>query len=71
MFVCHCRAVTDRTVRRTIERGAGTLGDLASECGAGSRCGGCHIVLARMLADAGLSPHTMLDHQASDDACAA
>ncbi|HVL27716.1 MAG TPA: (2Fe-2S)-binding protein [Acidimicrobiales bacterium] len=54
MFVCHCRAVTDGTVRATIAQGACSLRDLAQDCGAGSRCGGCHLVLQRMLADAGL-----------------
>lgn len=57
MFVCHCRAVTDGTVRATIAQGACSLRDLAQECGAGSRCGGCHLVLQRMLADAGLALH--------------
>lgn len=56
MFVCHCRAVTDGTVRATIAQGACSLRDLADGCGAGSRCGGCHLVLQRMLADAGLLP---------------
>ncbi|MFP5316985.1 MAG: bacterioferritin-associated ferredoxin [Acidimicrobiia bacterium] len=56
MFVCHCRAVTDGAVRATIAEGACSLRDLAEGCGAGSRCGGCHLVLQRMLADAGLLP---------------
>ena len=67
MFVCHCRAVTDRTVRRTIDKGACSLGEIAARCGAGSRCGGCHLVLARMLADAGLAPETLPEK----DICAA
>ena len=60
MFVCHCRAVTDGTVRATIAEGACSLRDLAEGCGAGSRCGGCHLVLQRMLVDAGLlSPESV------------
>ncbi len=59
VFVCHCRAVTDGTVRASIEEGACSLGELASACGAGSRCGGCHLALRRLLAEAGLEPlHT-------------
>jgi bacterioferritin-associated ferredoxin len=38
-------------VRTTIEAGACSLHDLAERCGAGSRCGGCHAVLSRMLAE--------------------
>ncbi|MGH9225720.1 MAG: (2Fe-2S)-binding protein [Acidimicrobiales bacterium] len=67
MFICHCRAVTDRTVRNTIAKGACSVGDIAARCGAGSRCGGCHLVLARMLADAGLAP----EPTHNEDFCAA
>lgn len=56
MFVCHCRAVSDTTVRASIAEGARTLGELADECGAGSRCGGCHLALRRLLSEAGLEP---------------
>ena len=69
MFVCYCRTVTDRTVRRVIDAGAGSLGEIADRCGAGSRCGGCHEVLARMLADAGLAPEPV--STAEKDFCAA
>ena len=67
MFVCHCRTVTDRTVHTAIATGACSLRDIAERCGAGSRCGGCHLVLARMLADAGLAP----DPERREDFCAA
>jgi bacterioferritin-associated ferredoxin len=49
MFVCHCEAVSDRTVRAAIAEGNQSLDDLARSCGAGSRCGGCHPVLAELL----------------------
>ena len=68
MFVCHCRAVTDSTIRATIQQGARTLCDLAEGCGAGSRCGGCHVMLERMLSDAGLALDTLVTAAA---ACAA
>ena len=68
MIACHCRAVSDREVRTTIAQGACSLRDLADRCGAGSRCGGCHLVLARMLADAGLEPAPAL---VAEDYCAA
>lgn len=54
MYVCHCRAVTDGVVRASIEAGAGDLCSLARQCGAGSRCGGCHLALRELLAEAGL-----------------
>jgi bacterioferritin-associated ferredoxin len=37
-----------------IAAGATSLCALAETCGAGSRCGGCHVALRQMLAEAGL-----------------
>ena len=51
MFVCHCRAVTDRTIKGEIEAGAASVDDLAIRCGAGSGCGGCVESIERLLAD--------------------
>ena len=41
MIVCHCRGVTDRAVRRAVQRGATTRRQVARACGAGTGCGGC------------------------------
>jgi bacterioferritin-associated ferredoxin len=49
MFVCSCRAVTDRTVDAAIASGASTVSEVASRCSAGSRCGGCWPELQRLL----------------------
>ena len=49
MFVCHCRAVTDRTIKGEIEAGAASVDELAVRCGAGSRCGGCIESIERLL----------------------
>lgn len=51
MFVCHCRAVTDGTIRACIQGGACSLKELGERCGAGTRCGGCHSVLRQLLAE--------------------
>ena len=51
MFVCHCRAVTDRTIVGEIEAGAASVDDVAVRCGAGSRCGGCVESIERLLGD--------------------
>ena len=50
MYVCHCRAVNDRTVRAAADAGAVTVDDLMRACGAGTDCGGCHGVLEELLA---------------------
>lgn len=65
MFVCHCKAVTDGTVKASIEAGACSLRDLAECCGAGTRCGGCHLMLRRLLAEAGLESSPAADYCAA------
>ena len=49
MFVCSCRAVTDRTVDAAIASGASTIPEVIDRCGAGSRCGGCWPELQRLI----------------------
>lgn len=49
MYVCLCRAVTERKVRSTIKQGARDCAEVADRCGAGSRCGGCQRVIEEML----------------------
>ena len=47
MYVCGCRAVTDREVHEAVQAGASSATEVADHCGAGSRCGNCiDLVLA-------------------------
>ena len=47
MYVCGCRAVTDREVHEAVQDGARSAAEVADRCGAGSRCGNCiDLVLA-------------------------
>lgn len=41
MYVCVCKAVTDKQIRQAAERGARTLGDLRRELGVTLDCGRC------------------------------
>ncbi len=50
MYVCHCRGVTDRRVLAAIDSGAATIEELARQCSAGARCGGCWPALEELLA---------------------
>ncbi|HVM04608.1 MAG TPA: (2Fe-2S)-binding protein [Acidimicrobiales bacterium] len=54
MFICHCRAVTDRAIRAAIEAGASDPRAVGRSCGAGSRCGGCWPALEALLSEYGL-----------------
>lgn len=49
MIVCHCRGVTDCTVRLAIEAGAHDVDTLAMWAGAGARCSGCRTALQALL----------------------
>jgi bacterioferritin-associated ferredoxin len=41
MYVCVCKAVTDRQIREAAQGGARTLKDLRRELGVTSECGRC------------------------------
>jgi len=41
VIVCHCFAVSDRTIRAACEDGARDADDVRDVCGAGGDCGGC------------------------------
>jgi bacterioferritin-associated ferredoxin len=49
MFVCHCRAVTDREIDDAIAGGARDLDEIGRRCGAGITCGGCCPLLQELL----------------------
>lgn len=49
MYVCACRALTDRTVKAAIASGASTIEEISQRCGAGGRCGGCWPTLREFL----------------------
>jgi bacterioferritin-associated ferredoxin len=49
MYVCHCKAVTDRTVDAVIVSGAKSVAEITARCAAGGECGGCHRLLQRLL----------------------
>ena len=54
MLLCHCRVVSDRTVRAVIDACAVDTAAVTALCGAGGECGGCVPEMERLLADAAL-----------------
>ena len=50
-LVCLCHGVNERRVRREIEHGATSIGEIAERCGAGSCCYGCHPTIDALLAE--------------------
>ena len=49
MYVCLCRAVTDRQVRTAIRSGACSVADVMECTRAGTCCGGCHPTIEDIL----------------------
>ena len=50
MIVCHCRALSDRTIRDVIQRGAHSPREVALACHAGRTCGGCIPIVRELIA---------------------
>jgi len=50
MIVCHCRAVTDRAIRKAVRGGARTRGEVAKTCAANLCCGGCGPAIDEIIA---------------------
>jgi bacterioferritin-associated ferredoxin len=55
MYICGCRAVTDREVHAAVQAGARSAAEVAARCGAGSRCGSC-VDLVRAVVEASTPP---------------
>ena len=55
MYICHCRAVTDRSIKAAVLEGARDAVAIGERCGAGTHCGGCLPALRALLADFGLA----------------
>lgn len=49
MILCHCAAVSEATVRRTIREGAWTVAEVSRRCGAARRCTPCRETVAEMI----------------------
>ncbi|MEM6960132.1 MAG: (2Fe-2S)-binding protein [Myxococcota bacterium] len=52
MLVCHCYAVSDRTIRAAVDLGARSRQDIGDFCKAGTACGGCSELIDEVIDDA-------------------
>ena len=51
MLVCHCHALTDRDIRRTVRAtGACNVAEVGDHCGAATGCGGCYEAVEELVA---------------------
>jgi bacterioferritin-associated ferredoxin len=51
MFVCVCKAVTDKEVEAVIDGGAITVDEVTAKCQAGGDCGACRGMIEDMIED--------------------
>jgi bacterioferritin-associated ferredoxin len=49
MYVCVCRAVSDKQIKAAIDSGADTVAAVTAACCAGDDCGACHGVIEEMI----------------------
>lgn len=49
MIVCVCEGISERSVREVVRAGARSLDEVAAACGAGTKCGSCHLSLRRLV----------------------
>lgn len=52
MYVCVCKAITDRQIKAAIDDGANSLGQLRKALGVASQCGKCSVMTREILDEA-------------------
>lgn len=52
MYVCVCKAITDRQIKAAIDDGANSLGKLRKALGVASQCGKCSVMASELLDEA-------------------
>lgn len=65
MIACSCRAVREQTVRVAVASGARTIEEIGLRCGAGTVCGGCHVLLEEILAEQAVVVTSTAAHHAA------
>lgn len=56
MYVCVCRAITDREIRAAVRDGVATFGELQARLGVASCCGRCEPRARALLQEARAEP---------------
>ncbi|MFI4867317.1 MAG: (2Fe-2S)-binding protein [Steroidobacterales bacterium] len=51
MYVCVCHGITERQIRRAVEQGASTLGDVQMKLPVGGCCGRCENCAREVIRD--------------------
>ena len=51
VFVCICKAVNDKSIRRAVDQGARSVEDLEQDLGVGTSCGRCRVHAEAVIQD--------------------
>jgi bacterioferritin-associated ferredoxin len=65
MFVCVCKAVTEREVRECIAGGATSREAVTKACEAGGDCGACHQMIEELVEDHLIEASKLNRHRAA------
>jgi bacterioferritin-associated ferredoxin len=65
MYVCICKAVSDRRIRRAVDEGAVSVRDLSRETALGTNCGKCVPQAREILAEALAAKRPFCAHDAA------
>jgi len=49
MYICLCHGITDRQIRRAVEQGASSLGDVQMQLPVGGCCGRCEPAASELI----------------------
>lgn len=64
MFVCICKAISDKTIKQAIADGAESIRELKSQLGVGSQCGKCLCQTQQILHNELVKQHQLIDQLA-------
>lgn len=64
MFVCICKAVSDKTIKQAIADGALSMRDLKNQLGVGSQCGKCVCQAQQILHNEQVKQQLLIDRLA-------
>jgi bacterioferritin-associated ferredoxin len=59
MYICICNGVTDKEIRKCVERGACSLSELQMELGVATQCGRCRSAAHDILEEQSRTPALM------------
>lgn len=64
MYICICKAVSDKAIKQAIANGADSVRELKAQLGVGSQCGKCVCQATQILHNELVKQHQLIDQLA-------